>query len=178
MKNILYIVLIMLFFTSCEKYVTEKSDLTLSGKYVVSRLDITNVDQAQTRDSLYIIGSTYINKALPNPFDSITVNRFYLYFDYVTIKLKLNGVSQSGSDIWEYGSSPNEIFYRILNNNSYSNGYIQFDYLTKDGSSRTVTFLIEDDGFESLQLKSSGGWFNGKFGQKQVMTMYLSRLGP
>jgi hypothetical protein len=55
---------------------------------------------------------------------------------------------------------------------------MQFNYVTDDGSSRTITFLIEDDGVESLQLKSSGAWFNGKFGQKQVMTMSLTRVGP
>jgi hypothetical protein len=46
------------------------------------------------------------------------------------------------------------------------------------GGANTLTFLIEDDGFETLQLRSSGGWFKGKFGQKQVMTLYLTRLGP
>jgi hypothetical protein len=54
----------------------------------------------------------------------------------------------------------------------------EFDYVTSDGSVRTLTFLIEDDGFESLQLKSSGTWFKGKFGEKQVMTLYLTRVGP
>jgi len=51
-------------------------------------------------------------------------------------------------------------------------------HFTDDGSMRTVTFFIEDDGFETLQLKSSGAWFNGKFGQKQVMTLSLTRVGP
>lgn len=41
-----------------------------------------------------------------------------------------------------------------------------------------MTFYIEDDGYESLQLKSSGAWFNGEFGQKQVMTLTLTRVGP
>jgi hypothetical protein len=88
------------------------------------------------------------------------------------------GVGPTGRDLWQYGSSPNEIFYRILSNNSYNSGFLQFDYITSDGSVRTLTFLIEDDGFESLQLKSSGSWFKGKFGEKQVMTLYLTRVGP
>jgi hypothetical protein len=83
-----------------------------------------------------------------------------------------------GRDIWEYGMPPYEIFYRILNNNSYSNGFIQFTYESKPNDVRTLTFLIEDDGFESLQLKSSGAWFKGIFGEKQVMTLYLTRVGP
>ena len=44
--------------------------------------------------------------------------------------------------------------------------------------SNNKSFLIEDDGFESLQLKSAGAWFKGKFGEKQVMTLYLTRVGP
>jgi hypothetical protein len=88
------------------------------------------------------------------------------------------GVNPTGRDIWEYGASPNEIFYRILGNNSYNSGFVQFDYVASDKSVRTLTFLIEDDGFESLQLKSSGAWFKGKMGEKQVMTLYLTRVGP
>jgi hypothetical protein len=88
------------------------------------------------------------------------------------------GVNPTGRDLWQYGSSPNEIFYRILSNNSYNSGFLQFDYVTLDGSARTLTFLIEDDGFESLQLRSAGSWFKGVFGEKQVMTLYLTRVGP
>ena len=174
----IYLILSLFLLTSCEKFVVETSDVTLSGKYVVSKLDITSVDQNTNRDSLYTVGSTYVNSILPDPIDSIVINRFYLHFDYSTVRMNELGVSPTGTDIWEYGSSPNEIFYRILSNNSYNNGFLQFDYVTSDGSARTLTFLIEDDGFESLQLKSSGAWFKGKFGEKQVMTLYLTRVGP
>lgn len=174
-KKLLFLIFL---FTSCEKFSLEKSDVTLSGKYVVSKLDITSVDQNTNRDSLYTIGCTYINPALPDPFDSIAVNRFYLHMDYSTIRINEVGVTPTGQDIWEYGSSPDEIFYRVFGNTTYSKGYLQFDYVTKDGSARTMTFYIEDDGFESLQLKSSGAWFKGKFGEKQVMTLYLTRVGP
>lgn len=174
----LYLILVLCLLTSCEKFVVETSDVTLSGKYVVSKLDITNVDQNQTRDSLYTVGDTYVNNLIPDPLDSIVVNRFYIHFDYSTVRMNELGVSPTGRDLWEYGSSPNEIFYRILSNNSYNSGFLQFDYVTIDGSARTLTFLIEDDGFESLQLKSSGAWFKGKFGEKQVMTLYLTRVGP
>jgi hypothetical protein len=177
MKN-LYLLLVLFLITSCEKFVLETSDVTLSGKYVVSKMDITSVDQNQTRDSLYLVGSTYINKSLPDPFDSVVINRFYLHFDYSTVRMNLLGVNPTGRDIWEYGNSPNEIFYRILGNNSYNSGFVQFDYVSSDKSVRTLTFLIEDDGFESLQLKSAGGWFRDKVGEKQVMTLYLTRVGP
>ena len=176
MKKIISIIL--LFLTSCQFYVTEIKDVTLSGKYVVSKLEITNVDQNQTPDSLYLIGSTYVNHNLPKPFDSLVINDFYLHMDYSTIRLNLLGVTSTGTDIWEYGKSPNEIFYRVLGNNSYNNGFLQFTYVTSDGNAATMTFLIEDDGFESLQLKSEGAWFESEMGQKQVMTLGLTRVGP
>lgn len=174
----LILLFIPLLFVSCEKYITEIPTLTLSGKYVVSKLDITNVDQNQTRDSLYLSGTHYSNSVLPKPFDSIVINRFYMHLDYSTIRMKLLGVTPDGRDIWKYGSSPNEIFYNTFGATRYNNGYMQFNYITEDGSSRLITFFIEDDGTESLQLKSSGAWFNGKFGQKQVMTLTLTRVGP
>jgi hypothetical protein len=173
-----YLILVLLFLSSCRKYVVDTSDVTLSGEYVVSKLDVTSVDQNTSRDSLYTIGSEYVNPVLPDPIDSIPINRFYLHFDYSTLRMNKLGVNPTGRTIWQYGSSPNEIFYRILFNNSFNSGFLQFDYITIDGSLRTLTFLIEDDGFESLQLKSSGSWFKGKFGEKQVMTLYLTRVGP
>jgi hypothetical protein len=88
------------------------------------------------------------------------------------------GVTPTGRDLWQYGSSPNEIFYRILSNNAYNSGFLQFNYYIENNSPRTLTFLIEDDGFETLQLKSSGGWFKGELGEKQVITLYLTRVGP
>ena len=175
---IIYLVLLMLMVTSCEKYVVNNSDITLSGKYVVSRLDITNVDQTQTRDSLYTLGTTYKNSLLPKPFDSIRINRFYIHLDYSTIRMNWIGIDNS-RDIWEYPLPPEQmITYKILSNNAYNSGYLQFTYLNKSGTNSTMTFLIEDDGFETLQLKSSGAWFRGKFGEKQVMTLYLTRVGP
>lgn len=178
MKRFILLFLLVFLLLSCEAYVTDKSDLTLSGKYVVSKLHITNVDQNQTPDSLYLLGATYVNQSIPHPLDTIQINQFYIHLDYSTIRMNLLGVNNYGQDLWQYGTSPNEIFYRVLNNNAYDLGYLQFDYVTQNGTSRRITFHIEHDGFESLQLKSSGGWFNGELGEKQVMTMYLTRVGP
>jgi hypothetical protein len=178
MRRIFGILVFLVLLTGCEKYVVEKSDITLSGKYVISKLNIINVDQNQTVDSLYLMGSTYVNHNLPKPFDSLVIDNFYLHMDYSTIRINMLGVTSTGQDIWEYGNSPDEIFYRILGNNSYNNGFIQFTYVTSTGNASTMTFLIEDDGFESLQLKSEGAWFEGDMGQKQVMTLGLTRVGP
>jgi hypothetical protein len=101
-----------------------------------------------------------------------------MHLDYATIRMKSLGVTPDGREIWKYGTSPNEIFYTTFGATRYNNGYIQFNYKTDDGSSRLITFFIEDDAAESLQLRSSGAWFNGKFGQKQVMTLTLTRVGP
>lgn len=173
MRTIFIIILFSTLF-SCEKFVLNKSDVTLSGKYVVSKLDITSVDQNQSKDSLYRLGSVYKNKLLPHPFDSIAINRFYLHMDYSVLSLDLRGKTPDGRDIW--GITP--IFYRILSNNAYNNGYLQFTYEPPVGGANTLTFLIEDDGLESLQLKSSGAWFKGPSNEKQVMTLYLTRVGP
>ena len=176
MKKI--ILIILLFLTSCQFYVTEIKDVTLSGKYVVSKLEITNVDQNQIRDEIYLIGDTYVNNNLPHPFNNIKINNFYIHFDYSTVRMDLRGVTKSGEDIWGYGVSPNEIFYKTFGTTPFHSGYLQYNYTSKNGGHVSMTFMIEDDGMETLQIKSSGAWFDGKFGQKQVMTMLLTRVGP
>lgn len=179
MRNLILILFVSLTLTGCQYFVFDSSDLTLSGKYVVNRLEITNVDQATTKDSIYRLGDTYLAKGyLPHPFDSIRINRFYLHFDYSTIRMNLLTTTPDGRDIWEYGNAPYEIFYRIIGNYAFSHGYIQFTYINRYKQASNMTFLIEEDGFETLQLRSSGAWFNGKEGQKQVMTLYLTRVGP
>lgn len=178
MKHILLLLLI-LSITGCEIYYVNHRDLTLSGKYVVSALDITYVDQSIDKDTLYRVGSTYLAKGnQPQPFDSIVINRFYLHFDYSTVRMNILRTDPTGRDIWEYGNTPNEIFYQVWGNNAFSYGYLRFSYFTRSGEYRTVLFLIEEDGFESLQLRSSGTWVNGKEGQKEIMTLYLTRVGP
>lgn len=177
-KQIFYFLYLISFF-SCEMFVLDTQTLTLSGKYVVSKLDITNVDQTTEKDSIYTIGDTYYAKnQTPHPFDSIVINRFYIHLDESSIRLNLLGVDFGGRDIWEYGSYDNPIFYSVFHNTSYSNGYLQFSYKTKKGELKTLTFLIEHDGLETLQLKNSGIWLRGKDGQKQIMTLYLTRVGP
>jgi hypothetical protein len=150
----------------------------LSGKYVVSKLEITNVDQNQIRDEIYLIGDTYVNNNIPHPFNNIKINNFYIHFDYSTVRMDLRGVTKSGEDIWGYGVSPNEIFYKTFGTTPFHSGYLQYNYTSKNGGHVSMTFIIEDDGMETLQIKSSGAWFDGKFGQKQVMTMLLTRVGP
>lgn len=175
MKVLLLIITLFLF--SCEQYVVDTSDLTLSGKYVVSRLDVTNVDQNKTRDSLYILGTTFYGSNLSHPFDKIEINRFYIHLTYSSIRFNLLGVTSDGRDVWEYGVRE-PIFYRVFGNTAYSPGYMEFSYTTNQGLYQRMIFLIEHDGIETLQLRSTGNWTNGKEGEKQVMTLYLTRVGP
>lgn len=179
MKNyILYFFISILLF-SCEMFVLDTKTLSLSGKYVVNKLDVTNVDQSTEKDSIYTIGDTYYATGqIPHPFDTIKINRFYIHLDESSIRMNWLGVDFGGRDIWEYGNSNNPIFYNVLHNTTYNNGYLQFSYETKNKEFRTLTFLIEHDGLETLQLKSSGIWLKGKDGQKKVLTFYLTRVGP
>ena len=175
MKKI--ILIILLFLTSCQFYVTEIKDVTLSGKYVVSKLEITSVDQSSPRIEKFFIGQTYVNNALGHPFNKIQINNFYIHFDYSTIRMGEIRV-EDGRDIWEYGMSSKEIFYRVFGTTPFHSGYLEFDYLSKDGSRRSMKFIIEDDGLETLQLRSTGIWPNNQFGEKQTMTLFLTRVGP
>jgi hypothetical protein len=175
--KLFYILLLVLVFGSCEQFVMETRDITLSGKYVVSKIDVTNIGQGDGQDSLYLIGTTFTSRA-PKPFDTININRFYLHIDYSTIRINLIGQDIYGRDVWEFGNSPNQIFYQILNNNTYNNGFLRFSYESEPGKISTLIFLIEEDGIESLQLKSAGTWLIGDNGQRQIMTMLLTRIGP
>lgn len=177
MRKVILLLLVSILFVSCEQYITEIKSVTLSGKYVISKMEVTNVDQNNTRDSLYLIGTTYINKELPHPFDSLPVNRFYVHFDYSTVRMNLLRTVNSGEDVWQYGTHP-DIIYRLFGQTPYHSGYFQYMYKTINGEFPLITFMIEDDGLTSLQLKSEGGWFTGPFGQKQVITLFLNRVGP
>ena len=166
-----FLFVLLSFLTSCERYVTEISTLTLSGKYKLALLDVTSVDQRTSPDSTYLAGSVYINPSLPFPFDTIQINRFFIYFTYSEIKINLIDTSQ-GRDIYQFNTN-----YKVLNNNAYDLGHLQFTYFPTP-IAKTLTFHIEKDGLESLQLQSSGQWVNGRFGEKQVLTFVWTRVSP
>lgn len=175
MKKI--ILIIILFLSSCQLYVTEIKDVTLSGKYVVSKLEVTTVDQGHPKNKIYLLGDTYLNDNLGHPFNEILINNFYIHFDYSTVRMDWIR-TESGRDIWEYGMSPNYIFYKNFGRTPFHSGYIQFDYISKDGNPRSFKCIIEDDGLETLQLRSFESWPRGQFGEKEVITMLLTRVGP
>jgi hypothetical protein len=149
----------------------------LSGKYVVSKLEVTTVDQGQPKNKIYLIGDTYLNDDLGHPFNKIPINNFYIHFDYSTVRMDWTR-TESGRDIWGYGMSPNYIFYENFGRTPFHSGYIQFDYISKNGSYKSFRFIIEDDGLETLQLRSFESWPNSQSGGKEVITMLLTRVGP
>jgi hypothetical protein len=170
MKYLIFSIFVFLLY-GCEKYVTEIPTITLSGKYVVSMLEVTNVDQNMTKDSLYTLGSTYKNKSLPKPFDSIKVNNFYLHFDYSYVSMNLLGVTPDGRDVWD--PKYKNMFYNNFGGSPYNFGYIRIELPTT-----SVYFKIENDDLELLQLTGLENWPLGKVGSKEQVTFLLRRVGP
>ena len=177
-----YILLFLPFFSSCEKFTTEISDLTLSGKYVVSKISVIQTSQATSPDTTYLSGSVLINRFLPKPFDSIKVDNFYIHFDYSTVRMVwYNRISNGQRDRWEYGESPYEIMYwRVpYSFDSYNFGKIQFDYRPSNRSSYVrITFQVDSDLLESLQLSGLEYAPYGKDGPHYRLILSLTRVGP
>ena len=171
-----FIFILLIFLSSCETYVTERKTVTLSGKYVISKVRIQSADQNTSSDSNYLT-MDIVETVMPYPFDSFMVDNLFLHFDYSQVMLNLEGVQAGGRDIWEIGPYR----YWILNSTPYYSGDLQFTYEYTKGNQLhkpTLTFTIEDDGLEHLQLKSKGIWPSKEFGEQVIITFFLTRLGP
>jgi len=178
MKTKLIIFILSLSLSSCEKYVAG-TNVTLSGKYLINRITIKSIDQNKTGDSTYRSGDVYIDtsRTTPTPFDRIKVGYTFLYFDYWSVNLRHLGVDPNGRDIWD----PNYLtWYKILGNNQWQSGYLQFTYrdVIKTNARHTFTFQVTEDKFESLELTSSGIWPSHQYGEKKIMILNLTRVGP
>ena len=183
MKKLIPFLIITLFFISCEKYVTNVSVLTLSGKYVVTKMTIITTSHAVMIDSTYLSNSVFRDSMLPHPFNNIKVNDFYLHFDYASIRMNWIMRTTTGSlrDMWQYGESPNEIFYNRLpySYNAYNLGKIQFDYKpVNEKAYRRITLQIDSDLPESLQLSGLDFAPYGKNGPTYKIIFSLTRTGP
>jgi hypothetical protein len=180
MKKLFLLSVFCISLLGCEKYVTG-TYTTLSGKYLITRITLKSVDQNTTGDSTYRSGDVFIDPspATPIPFDTIRVGYTFLHFDYGLINLRYLGVNNNngGSDVWDprYQTS-----YNIWGNNQWQEGYLQFSYTDpiKTLARHTCTFQITEDKFESLELVSSGKWPSYKFGEKKIMILNLTRVGP
>lgn len=169
-----YIVFILLIFTSCEKYVTNVSDLTLSGRYIVNQIDVIYSDRPSQK---FIGGQTY-KSDMPQPFDSITVNGFYILLDGSgTIGFfKLVRLQPFSSNKWLYGNNK-DLYFNVYGNNAYNLGYLNFRYIPIGSNGyQNVSFKIEEDGFENLKLLTTGSY--GSQDNKTQIRLYLQREHP
>lgn len=176
MKKLLFF-LILFMLTSCEKYVTETSTITLSGKYLLQKLSIVQIENPTDSIRNFVVGDMVINRFLPDPFDTIKVGAFYMDFNYSD--LRMNFLRRTNErDVWEYGMSPDFIFYhRVpLSFDAYTFGKITFVYLPKDEKSyRKIILSIDSDLAESLQLSGLDFSPHGRNGPKYRYVFHLKR---
>lgn len=173
----------VIFLFGCEKFVTEVSDLTLSGKYKVSKLQVIQTANPTLKDTTYLNNQLFVNQNLPDPFDSIRINDFYIHFTYSNVMIGWVGNNpNTGREVWKYGQGLNElIFYHRIpwTYDAYSLGKIQFEYKPINrGTIVPVILQVDSDLFESLQL--SGLEFSpaGANGSRYRLVFTLSRVGP
>jgi hypothetical protein len=163
--------------TSCEKYVTDTSTITLSGKYLLQKLSIVQIENPTDSIKNFVVGDMVINRFLPDPFDTLRVGAFYLDFNYSD--LRMNFLRRTNErDVWEYGMSPDFIFYhRVpLSFDAYTIGKITFVYLPKDEKSyRKIILSIDSDLAESLQLSGLDFSPHGRNGPKYRYVFHLKR---
>jgi hypothetical protein len=169
--------LMLFMLTSCEKYVTETSTITLSGKYLLQKLSIVQIENPTDSIRNFVVGDMVINRFLPDPFDTIKVGAFYMDFNYSD--LRMNFLKRTNErDVWEYGMSPDFIFYhRVpLSFDAYTFGKITFVYLPKDEKSyRKIILSIDSDLAESLQLSGLDFSPYGRNGPKYRYILHLKR---
>ena len=169
------------FLISCEKFVTEVSDLTMSGKYVVSKLTVIQTSNPSSQNQEFLTGQTYINPILPDPFDTIKVSDFYIHFTYSNVMLGYLGNNFSG-EVWKYGKGPqNYIFYHRVpwTFDAYTLGKIRFDYIPDNKNVVFPVILqVESDKFESLQLSGLEYSPTGANGTRYRLILSLIRVGP
>lgn len=170
--------------SSCERYVVEKSDVTLMGLYVVDAVDV--IGNNGSTDTTLNQGQVFENSIAPEPFNYIKTNDFNICFhstgfcgDFGIIWVNKDKPFQIPQ--WLYDSRKRINAYdgfSIYGNNPYSLGILQLNYTTPDSVSKTIKFTIEKDGFESLQLLSTGSYPFGPNGTKSFFRLYMTRIHP
>ena len=167
----------------CEKYVTEVSDLTLSGKYKVSKLQVIQISNPTGKDTTYLNNQIFIDSSLPDPFDTIKINDFYIHFTYSNVMIGWVGNNpNTGREIWKYGQRLNEqiFYYRVpWTYDAYSFGKIKFEYRPiNKGVVFPVVLQIDSDLIESLQLSGLEFTPAGANGTRYRLVFTLTRVGP
>jgi hypothetical protein len=179
----LFLLLLVLVLTSCEKYVTEISDLTLSGEYVVTEVQVINSNGGVVQN--YNFGQTYFNNSLPHPFNNIETNRFRIHFTYSEVYMSKEVELNNNIWDWEYGrnkqySNKGIIYNRIpYSYDSYTLGKFDFNYIPKNESSyRRIIFSVISDLPESLQLSGLEHAPQQQNGPHYTLVLKLIRVGP
>ena len=176
--------------TSCEKYVTEISDVTVAGLYVVSEVEVVSTNPQYSTDTSYRGGQVFQDTDLPQPFNYIKTNDFHIDFfnngfvgNFGIIWQNRNQTSQV--PIWQYDTryppvnpSQSGARFSIFGNNSYYLGSLILNYYSTPNKLETMTFKIEKDGYESLQLLSFGTYPLGQYGENKKIRLYLTRIHP
>lgn len=169
--------LILLMLSSCEKYVTDTSTITLSGKYLLQKLSVVQIENPTDSIRNFVVGDMVINRFLPDPFDTLKVGAFYMDFTYSD--LRMNFLRRTNErDVWEYGMAPNEIFWSRVpfSFDAYTFGKITFMYVPKDENTyRKIILSIDSDLAESLQLSGLDFSPYGKNGPKYRYVFHLKR---
>lgn len=145
-------------------------------------MTIITTSRAITKDSTYLSNTIFRDSMLPHPFNYIKVNDFYFHFDYASIRMNWirSTITGSSRDLWQYGESPNEIFYNRVpySYNAYDFGTIQFNYMPiNENSYRRITLHVDSDLLESLQLSGLDFAPYGKNGPKYKIIFSLIRVG-
>jgi hypothetical protein len=192
MKRIVGILMFLVLITGCEKF-SMPSELTLSGKYYVNKLELIVVENPSHPDTsfqniTFLVNDTFVDHSLPHPFDSIVVGDFYMDFDYTYVRFNWIERDYVGRDIWEYGvhkesivfpeQVPNEIMYRRdpLSYNNYDLGSIFIKYFPKNSlNERTVRLHVDSDLLESIQFSGFEVYPYGQNGPKMRLVISLTR---
>ena len=179
----LFLLFIFLFSVSCEQYVTEISDLTLSGEYVVTQVQVINSEGGVIQN--YSFGQTYSSNSLPHPFNNIITNHFRIHFTYSEVYMSKEVELPNNIWDWEYGYrklySDKGIFYHRIpySYDSYTLGKFHFKYIPKNElSERRIIFNVISDLPESLQLSGLEHAPQGQNGPHYTLVLKLIRVGP
>jgi hypothetical protein len=173
-------------FTSCEKFVLETSDVTLMGLYVVDYVDV--IGNNGGTDTSFHSGQVFDNTIFPPPFNRIKTNDFNINFEnngFVGNFMMIwtnKKTSPMGKPQWLYDTRISLYDeFSIYGNTSYNLGTLVLRYTdtsNKNPVKRTMTFIIERDGFESLQLLSVNSYPYGPYGTSSRFRIYLTRIHP
>lgn len=167
MRIKLFLFFVSILFVSCEKY-TQPSAGNLQGEYVIDIITFQKIDNnVTTDDTTYYPGSLYINPDEIYPMDTVKLGFTTWRFDYNIISMApvLDGF---GRKIWT-----KQYYIDMTSSSGWEVGYIEF---MCEGTKRI--FRVIDRQPESMTLRSSGQWPFANLGEKQEITLQLSRVGP